>query len=526
MKKFRAGAYVRLSKEDKEKLEESISITNQKKIIKEFVLKEEIEIIDYYVDDGFSGANFNRPGFKRLLNDIECGIINCVIVKDMSRLGRNFIDTGNYVYRYFPEKDVRFIAILDKFDTYNPKENDDIIPIIAAFNDLMLRNTSRKIKNVRHNQMKEGLYVGSTVPYGYKRSEENNKKFVIDEYAAKNVRNIFELKASGMSIAAIARKLTEEGILPPDVYRGRKIKQTLTTNVWKSASVKTIIQNEVYLGTLIQGKYERKGENKSRNSILPKDQWIIKKNAHPAIIDKELFNKVNLITSNDKADEIRNRKYDYLLKGLVKCEECGKTMIVRRIKNSRKELKHCIYLCRTYATYRNHNLCTMHYFREDLLNEIVISKLRNIFTKQVDINNITSVYKDVVYSSSILDQYNKDLKNHNLKLANIDKALSELYKDKVNNVITQDEFVNIKNDFTIEKKQLEKEIVNLKLQINNLNKSLEDTEKRDKIIDDFLKMKKPNKQILRKLINKITIDENKKVKIYFNFNTEKVNCNE
>ena len=201
---YRAGGYVRLSKEDLEKIKgellDSISITNQKNIITDFInSNDDIELVDFYVDDGYSGGNFDRPEFKRLINDIECGVINCVITKDTSRLGREFIETGNYMFKYFPEHDVRYISILDNFDTFNPNGTEDVIPFKAVINDMYIKDISRKVKSVRHNLMKQGLFVGSSVPYGYKRSDEDNRKLVIDDYAAKVVKRIFNMKDKGIT---------------------------------------------------------------------------------------------------------------------------------------------------------------------------------------------------------------------------------------------------------------------------------------------------------------------------------------
>src|SRR5574344_1247942 len=228
--KYKAGGYTRLSLIESDEGLESVSITNQKNLIKEFAEKNGIELYDFYIDDGYSGGNFDRPDFKRLLNDLECGVINCVITKDLSRLGRDFIETNNYIYKYFPENGIRYIAILDNLDTENPNNGDDMVPFKTVVNDMYLKDTSRKIKSVRHDLMNKGLFVGSSVPYGYKRSEEDNRKFVIDDYAARVVRRIFDMKLEGIKPNMIARTLTEEGILPPSVYNEKKIKKTYTTN--------------------------------------------------------------------------------------------------------------------------------------------------------------------------------------------------------------------------------------------------------------------------------------------------------
>ena len=382
-KEYVARAYTRLSVVESGNGEESISIINQKQYIKEFAEKNGIALYDYYVDDGYSGGNFDRPGFRKMINDIECGVINCVITKDTSRLGRDFIETGNYIYKYFPEHDVRYIAILDNFDTERPSEADDIIPFKTVVNDMYLKETSKKIKTIRHKLMDDGLFVGSSVPYGYKRSDEDNRKLIIDEYAAEVVKRIFEMKLDGETPGMIARALSDEGILTPNVYKERKREETITTNLWKPSTIKHILSNEVYIGTLIQGKYGRVSLKSKKKKLLPKSQWVIKKNNHPAIIDKKIFEKVNAKDNKSCNCDTRNVKYDYLLKGLVVCADCGKTMLVRRVPSRAKNAKgetRSIFCCRTYANYRNH-VCSMHYFREDTLNDLVFKEIKRVFTQ-------------------------------------------------------------------------------------------------------------------------------------------------
>lgn len=512
-KAYKAGAYVRLSVEDENKDIESVSITNQRLFIKDYAVKNDIEIYDYYVDDGYSGGNFDRPGFKRLIEDIQKGIINCVITKDMSRLGREFIETGGYVFKYFPENDIRYIAILENYDTLKPNGVEDILPFKAVINDMYLKDISRKIKSVRHNKMKEGLFVGSTVPYGYKRSTDDSRKLVIDDYAAGVVRKIFEMKKAGSTNNMIARQLTNDGVLPPDVYKRKKLnKFTITTNIWKANSIKTILTNEAYIGNLIQGKYERISLKSKKKRLLPRSEWIIKKGALPPIVSKELFEKVNM--SKRKID-IRFRQYDYLFKGLVVCADCGKTMLVRKNKN------YTIYLCRTYATYRN-KVCSMHYYREDILNAVILKEIRDVLIKYSSFEMLVSKYRYLITNICLEENYEKDLKLLKNKVTIIDKAISELYKDRANNVIEFNEFSCIKKElekdreeYVIKKKSLQTLLEKSKTVLFNENTEL-------KWINEFLKFEILDKKIIKMLIDKIEINQDKSIKIWFNFNLEQV----
>lgn len=518
-KTIKAAGYARLSITENNNGESS-SITNQRKCIKDYAEKNGIEIYDYYVDDGYSGGNFDRPDFKRMINDIECGIINCVITKDTSRLGRDFIGTGAYIYKYFPEHEIRYISILDEFDTETPKSNDDIIPLKTVINDMFLKETSRKIISVRHNLMQQGYFVGSTVPYGYARSKDDNRKLVIDEYSANVVRRIFKMKIDGLSPNMIARTLTNEGVLPPSVYSNKKIEKTFTTNIWKPNAINTILSNEIYIGTMIQGKYQRVSLKSKKKRLLPEDKWIVKKNNHEPIIDKKTFEQANSDDFGKAKFDIRFRKYDYLLKGLVVCEDCGKTMLVRRCKSKSKETKgqtYAIYCCRTYATYRN-NVCSMHYFREDKLNELVLEETKRLLIKYSNNNDLSETYNLALDNSNALEKYQLELDEYCLKQKNVDKAISDLYKDKIAGIISTEEFVNIKKDLSNEKKSIESKINDLNKMLSSDKENLKDEKTKKKIINNFLKVKNPSKLQLKELINKITIDKDKNVKIYFNFN--------
>lgn len=515
-KTYKAGAYLRLSIEDENKENESVSITNQRAFIKEYALKNNIEIYDYYVDDGYSGGNYDRPGFRRLINDIENGVIDCVITKDMSRLGREFIETGNYVFKYFPEHNIRYIAILENYDTLNPNGVEDILPFKAVINDMYLKDISKKIKSVRHDMMAKGEFVSGTVPYGYKRSDDNNKVLVIDDYAAPIVKRIFEMKVDGMTNNMIARTLTNEGILPPDVYRGKKLKQTtITTNLWKACTVAHILQNENYIGTLTQGKYERVSLKSKKKRLLPKSKWVVRKGVLPKIITNELFEKVN---APKRKNDTRFRQYDYLLKGLVVCADCGKTMGVRRVKNQKDpNIVTPIYVCRTYAAYRN-NVCSMHYYREEDLNELVLKEIRTILLKYSKNEALEKQYETSLCNFDVLKEYETSLKSLKSKIVTVDKAISDLYKDRANGILSTDEFVGIKKELEKDRNECQAKISDLEILVSESKNLLTDEKTKMKKINDFLKAKKPDKQMIKTLVNRIEVNEDKTIKIFFNFN--------
>ena len=475
-------------------------------------------IYDYYVDDGYTGSNFDRPNFKRLIKDIELGIINTVITKDTSRLGRDFIETGHYMFKFFPENNIRYIAILENFDTAKPNGVEDIIPFQTVINDMYLKDTSRKIKSIRQNKMKQGLFVGSTVSYGYKRDENNKYKFIIDEYPASIVRRIFDMRLKGMTASMIARTLTDEGIEPPSVYNNKNIKKTYTTNLWKISSVNHILNNEVYIGNIIQRKFDKVNYKSKKKIKLPKEEWIISENMHEPIISKEIFNQVQNVKKLKSG--VGKKKYDYLLKGLVYCSECGAKMTVRKSykKNKKKPYVDKPYFCcKTNIDYRN-GTCSLHYFQEEKLNEIVLKRLREMILSHSKKDELESKYNSKSSDTSSIKTFERGLSTYKNKIEVIEKAISDLYMDRANGVLTSDDFYKIKSGLDNDKKRYLEKVQDIEVMLlNNKNKSEDDSYKK-MLIDKFIHLEKPDKELMSELIKRIEIDENKNVKIYFNFN--------
>lgn len=489
MNLYKAAVYVRISVAESNNGIDSTSITNQKNIIIDYCKNNSFDIYDYYIDDGYSGGNFDRPEFNRMLNDIDNKCINMVITKDISRLGRDFIGTGNFIYKYFPEHNIRYIAILDNYDSLNPSLSDDMIPFKTVLNDMYLKDISNKIKSSRHELMKKGLFMGSTVPYGYKRSVSDSRILEIDDYASLIVKRIFTMKDSGYSVNEIATVLTNEQIPPPNIYNNRGKSTKLN---WTNSSINYILHNSVYLGTLIQKKYERVSLKSKKKRLLNKDEWICVENNHPAIINENIFNRVNR-----KEGFIRHKKYNILLKGIVKCNECGLPMFVRKTRSG------FIFCCKSYA--KNQSVCSMHYFREDVLNKCVMEILFNII-KHFNIKNIVDrLVKSYVMSfreDNIINNISDSIKVD-------DNVLESLYIDMVKGILSKNDYLNIKRRVEEEKNKKQKKLRDLNLNMDRI------LIKSDEIVNDFIKLN--CKDTLNKLIDKITIDENKKIKIYFRF---------
>ena len=288
-----------------------------------FATANHLFISNEYVDDGISGTTFDRPSFQKMLKDIEDKKINMVITKDLSRLGRDYIQTGFYLEKYFPEHRVRYISILDNVDTGIDSSINDITPFKSILNDMYAKDISSKIKSVKHNKQDLGLFIGGKAPFGYICSKETSNKIVIDEEARPIVERIFNEAKCGKSCRAIAQDLSLDGIPTPSQYavsQGHKV--TKVSTHWSDPRIREILLNEVYIGNMVQGRMKKINYKSKKNIRLPKTEWKIVENTHEPIIDKETFYKVNEMINKRK--QTRVKTHDYLLKGFVHCHECGK----------------------------------------------------------------------------------------------------------------------------------------------------------------------------------------------------------
>lgn len=340
-KQYQVGIYCRLSKDDNQP-GESMSIGTQRAIMEDYCADHGYSVYDVYIDDGYSGLNFSRPDFQRLLSDIDNGLVNMVITKDLSRLGRDYIMTGYYTEIYFPSIDVRYIAISDGFDSES--DNNDIAPFKNILNDMYARDISRKVKTAKRQRAKQGLFISSQAPYGYKRDPENKNHLVIDDEAADTVRQIFELANSGMGDVNIAKELRNRKILKPAAYKyqqgdtrfaehGNLSKEELFK--WCPATVRTILKNQTYLGHMVNHRTEIVNYKTKKQRSVPQEEQIIVFNTHEAIISQEVFEQVWNIRKSRKcpADYQRNN----LFRGLLFCSCCGSMLSIAHRKLTYRE---------------------------------------------------------------------------------------------------------------------------------------------------------------------------------------------
>lgn len=508
---YKVALYIRLSKED-DKEGESESVSNQRSMLTRFAESQKLYIVDEYIDDGISGTTFDRPSFQRLLKDIELKKVNMVITKDLSRLGRDYIQTGYYLERYFPEKFVRYISILDNVDTGIDSTINDITPFKSILNDMYAKDISSKIKSVKHNKQDLGLFIGGKPAFGYKSSEETTNKIVIDEDAKDTVIRIFSEAKMGKSCRAIAQDLSLDKVLTPSQYaisKGKKVAHVSTN--WSDPRIREILLNEVYIGNMVQGRI-KKINYKSKKSIkLPRDKWKVVEGTHEPIIDKSTFLKARDMIESRKQTRIKT--HDYLLKGLVYCHECCK-----KVGCSPQKLAQGIvyyFRCSTYTSYARLGLCTSHSIRMDIVERAVISKIKSICKKYTDKEKLSQIAKVKVESRKNCLLYTEKLDELSNKLNRISVSVDSIYEDKLNGILTEEDFSRIYNKKKQEKINILNKIDEIKMHIGN--KSIDENEILEKIVDKFLKMKTINREILVELVDKIEVDNNKKVYVYFKF---------
>lgn len=398
--------YLRLSKEDSESIE-SNSIVNQRELIEQYISgKEDLKLVDYYIDDGYSGTNFNRPGFERLLQDMKNKKINCIIVKDLSRFARNHIEADMYFENIFPALNIRFISVIENIDSFeNPDSMDNlIVPFKNLLNDAYAKDISKKVKSALTAKRLNGEFIGTSATYGYIKNPKDKHKLIIDEVASKYVIEIFNGIIEGKTASEIANELNKNNILTPAAYKRKNEQEYENVKIdkkWNAKMINKMLKDRIYVGDLIQGK--KKVENYRSHKLITtkKDEWIIIQNNHEPIISKDKFDKVQEIIEKNKC--ARSNKEKDLFYRLLKCSDCGSSFTLRKAK--KYEYYHC-------TSYVRNGSCTSHSIRKDKLIELVIEELNKKFKR----NKIDTLTRDILLKNinSIIIFQNGEV-NVNLK---------------------------------------------------------------------------------------------------------------
>lgn len=520
-KSFRVGLYIRLSREDGDK-EESSSVTNQREILKRYVSEQEnFFIVKEYVDDGYTGTNFDRPGFKRMIEDIEAGIIDTVITKDLSRLGRERLGVGHYTEIYFPEHNVRYIALLDNIDTYFDAGMNDMAPFKGVINDMYVRDISKKIRSSLIERKKAGNFLGVTAPYGYEKDSNNKFHLVINEKEAEIVKRVFRLYLEGNGLTRIAQILTKDGVPVPGESRNiGKTRKTALYSSWKQTTIRRILDNRVYLGELVQFKRRKINYKSKRRITVPEEERYICKGTHEAIIDEESFNAVQNILKKNKS--FKGTKHDYLFKGLLFCSECGARLNVTYSNYALKKYGEYRYttICYSYSRLYS-DICTRHSNSIPELEEVLIKHIKEVCSRYIN-ENLQDELINMAKKQKQLElkqiSNEKRLETLEQKISDIGLYIKNLYMDKVKGVVNENDYISLVADFTKDKDNLIKEKEELIKIINNQKPQINETAKIERLAKKFLSLERPTKQLLNELIEKITISENKEINIYFKFN--------
>lgn len=520
-KSFRVGLYIRLSREDGDK-EESSSVTNQREILKRYVSEQEnFFIVKEYVDDGWTGTNFDRPKFKEMIADIEAGIIDTVITKDLSRLGRERLGVGHYTEIYFPEHNVRYIALLDNIDTYIDSGMNDMAPFKGVINDMYVRDISKKIRSSLIERKKAGNFLGVTAPYGYKKDPNNKFHLVINEKEAEVVKRVFRLYLEGNGLTKIAQILTKDGVPVPGESRNiGKTRKTALYSSWKQTTIRRILDNRVYLGELVQFKRRKINYKSKRRITVPEEERYICKGTHEAIIDEEDFNTVQNILKKNKS--FKGTKHDYLFKGLLYCAECGARLNITYSNYALKKYGEYRYttICYSYSRLYS-DICTRHSNSIPELEEVLIRHIKEVCSRYINENlqdELISMAKKQRQLELKQISNEKRLETLEQKIADIGLYIKNLYIDKVKGVVSENHYISLVSDFTKDRDNLIKEKEELITIINNQKPQIDETAKIEKLAKEFISLEKPTKQLLNELIEKITISENKEINIYFKFN--------
>ena len=521
--KYIAGLYERLSNENielgngevmitNEDEKESGSISTQKIFLRNFCKDNNIQIYDDYTDDGVSGATFDRPAFNRMIKDIEDKKINLIAVKDLSRFGRLSSKISYYLEEFFIEKGVRFIAITDDIDTGHIETSEDMVQFKAFFNEWFLRDTSRKVRNGKKTRAKEGKVMTIYPTYGYKKDPLDYNHYVIDQDIAPIVKRIFMFARKGKTPTEISKILSMEKTLVPSEIVGNTHTRKDGINIaWNRNTVKRILQNVTYFGWVSNGNTKKINYKSKKTMIMPKEDRIIVKGMHTPIIDEETFNIVQDMIKSRTATRVKT--YDWLLKGLVYCKECGKKLSIVPQKN---QIKTNFYLrCNTYANNTHLGFCTPHSNNLEKITNCVIEQIRTRCKKFLS----EEKYKKIAITSKdkiIQDKFN--IKNELLilerKIKDINKKIDKLYEDKYNGLFENEDFSRLYSKQIENRKQIEERI-----------KQLEKSEEKEdlsvdikKLVEDFVNMKEITRTMLISLVNKIEISENKEITIYYRFN--------
>jgi len=513
--------YLRLSRDDGDK-EESNSITGQRELLRDY-LTQHPELREYAVrvDDGWSGSTFERPSFQAMIEDVKAGRTDCIVVKDLSRFGRNYLDAGEYIEKIFPFLGVRFIAVNDNYDSLGDKKASDdlIIPFKNLINEAYCRDISVKIRSQLEVKRKSGQYIGSFATFGYMKDEQNKNKLVVDQYAADIVRDIFKWKLEGVSPQDIAEGLNKIGVLSPMEYKrslGMKYTTTFKTNakaLWSASAVLRILKNPVYTGVLVQGKETTPSYKVHKRITKAESEWTVITDSHEAIISQIDFDSVQKVL---KLDTRRSPDEEavQLFSGMVFCGDCGASMVRKTVPAG--ERKYVYYIC---SAHKQDKSCSPHRIRDIALKEIVLDSLKQHIREVVDMSELLDITDTAPLRTAQAQKIQRQIDKKYEEYERLQKLLMSLYENLTDGVIDRDEYTRLKASFTARADEAEKQMDALRENLTEIqNHGTENA-----WMDEFKKrqgLTSLDRAVVVALIDRILIHSNDTIEIIYRWQDE------
>ena len=513
-KTYNVGIYCRLSNDD-ERDGESVSIENQKLMLQRYVRERGWNEVSCYCDDGYSGTNFNRPGVQQLIEDAKAKKINCIIVKDLSRFGRDHIEFGQYTDNLFPMLGCRFIAVNNGIDTMNDNGNNDVMSFLNLFNEFYSRDTSKKVKAVKKACAQNGKYMGTYPAYGYMRDPADKHHFLIDEETAPTVRRIFSLRATGMAFRSIAILLNEDNIPSPGTLYYQRKGTTDVRNVnhlWAGETVKVICRNEVYIGNMVQGKYGTVSYKNRKQIAKPEDEWIRVEGTHEPIISREVWDTVceidkKKVRKSPTADGVRS-----IFTGLVYCVDCGfkmRNQVERFTYKDGTPGRYSSFVCGNYSR-SGKKACTIHTIYENVLYQLVLADIREKaqvaeYDAESLIQTITRMKEKENHSR--ITSWQQELKNTAARLAELEKLMQSLYEDKYKGTIPQPVFQTLMRKYEAERAEKSAVLPELETKVRDHLENREDAGKWAEHIRKYTEITELDESLLFELVDRIEVGD-------------------
>lgn len=512
-----AGIYIRLSQEDKDKKYESDSesVTNQKDILRTYCKNNGFNLVGEYVDDGYSGTNFDRPGFTKMIKDIKDKKINLVIVKDLSRLGRDHVMTGYYIETYFPENKVRFISIVENYDSMKNQASNDSSTFIIACNDYYSKQNSLKIRNVLDSKRKDGKFIGSKPCYGYMRDPNDKGHLIPDPEVSKYVKLIFEWRSNNIGISEIATRLTNIGAPTPAAYKNLPTSSgVIEKNKWTIHAVHNILQNRMYTGDMVQHTQTNISYKSKKKVTLDESLWIIVEDTHEPLVDKNTFMLINKKTKNKNRSYSKRKRPERLLEGLLFCHECGNRLGVLY----RKKQDYWCINCNKYARDPVRKSCTSHFFAYDYFEELILKEIKKLLSNLFQGLDMKELNEEVIKRTKNNSNDYKKRKENIIKEQNkLLETIQIIYNDRLEGNITPDQYKLLSKPYEAKLKNLNTQLEDINIEIEKRKHSTDKLPNYINKIKRLLNLNNPNKDLLFTLIERIEADKDRNIIIRFRY---------